>query len=131
MFNMLWMESWKTWSEMTWGRKCLVFALSYGCGSEVKEQNQELDGSGICGEKVWGAGGGHQQNYDKMGMEGTECWLQGLELWSWLKFVLGKLKRNKTRGPSHHYVSLEHHLEYLAHCLGHSKCSINVGKMNE
>lgn len=37
-----------------------------------KEQNQELDRSGIYGEKVWGAGDGHQQNYDKMGMEGTE-----------------------------------------------------------
>lgn len=37
-----------------------------------KEQNQELDGNGICGGRVQEAGGGHQQNYDKMGMEGTE-----------------------------------------------------------
>lgn len=48
-----------------------------------------------------------------------------------VEVVLGKLRRNRTRGPNNHYVSLEHHLEYLAHCLGHSKCSINVGKMNE
>lgn len=96
-----------------------------------KSKIKNLMGVGFVGRRCGEQEVVISRTMTKWAWGGTEWWLQGLELWGWLKFVLAKLRRNRTRGPNNHYVSLKHHLEYLAHCLGHSKCSINVGKMNE
>lgn len=111
-------------------REGTAWCLHRGCRSEGERIKWRTWLQWDLGRKGTGTGSGHQQNYDKMRMEWTDDSNARSSADGW-SLCSGNWEGIEQGGQAIIMCLYYSTLEYLAHSLGSSKCSVNAGKMNE